>query len=478
MPDPVQLPNELFLVIINYATAREDDQDDMERTKKKALCNLSLVSSQWHAVLIEQIYSTWKHDCDENSISSLWKFLRTILSNRQIADTVREIRYQTLGLGGERFNYAISPPVFSLGDRDMTQNAIFKAGLGHIKPDVINAINNADPKPLLALLLANLRNLRTLHACLPHTDMFLAGVVRGAVKCHQNQPQNENCPLRNLRDVYLKCARWFCYECDYPQYIHVNLLWPIFQLPAIQRLSVSDFKIHEGASRAEYSEDFGDIFNASSVMDLNLVLNDEPDPCLGTRDSLILLALPKTLTRLSVYLERRSRFPRSNLCTPFDLWNGIRQYAGSIEYLDVCGGHGYLRTNNDDDDETKKAKKSHFGSLQDFTRLERLYIEPEVLLGGKYSFRDTLPPNLKSLNFYYDGGLSFRETFSQQLQDFISRVHLHAPSLCHIALDQYDSRSLLDSDVIYDQVGNVCKEHGIKFEAKKLSKYSEGPRHW
>ena len=113
-------------------------------------------------------------------------------------------------------------------------------------------------------------------------------------------------------------------------------------------MSVSDFKLHEGVLRVEYVEDFGDIFETSTVTDLNLVLNPSSDPCLGTPDSLILLALPKILTRLSVYFKRHPLFTHANLCNPFDIWNDIQQYAGSIEYLDV---YGYPQRKEPGDDE-------------------------------------------------------------------------------------------------------------------------------
>lgn len=302
----MQLPHELRLMILNHAADQRDGKEWKKyKTKCRVLSNLSLVSKSWHAILIGEIYSSWEYDFDFSSISSLWKFLRTILSNSQIADTVLKIQYSLFRLGDVRDSDEAAL-TFSQDDRDMIRNAICTAGLAHIKPDVINAINNADPRPLMALLLANLPNLRILHARLPRTDMFLAGVFREAVR---RQPPN---PLLNLREVYLECIPWTCYECWYPQYIHVSLLWPIFQLPAIQRVSVSGFKPHEGASRAEYAEEFGDIFEASTVTDLNLVLNADSDRCLATPDSLILLSLPKSLTRLSIHVKG-NRFAVSSI---------------------------------------------------------------------------------------------------------------------------------------------------------------------
>jgi hypothetical protein len=160
-------------------------------------------------------------------------------------------------------------------------------------------------------------------------------------------------------------------------------------------VSVSDFKPHQGASQAEYAEDFGDNFEASTVTDLNLVLQVDSDPCLGTPDSFILFSLPKRLTRLSVYLKGFLS-PTSTISNT-DIWNGIRPYEGTIEYLDI--------ERSDYDRETDLSK---FGSLRGFKRLERLYIQPE-LLSDKDSLGDILPPNCQSLNFYFDKGFRFRE---------------------------------------------------------------------
>ena len=161
-----------------------------------------------------------------------------------------------------------------------------------------------------------------------------------------------------------------------------------------------------GASKTQYSEDFGNIFGASSVTDLHLTVNDLSDPCLGTPDSLILLALPKKLTRLSVYLKGCYRLSNT------DLWNAIRQYKESIEYLDVHRNRNYRG-------ELSEVSNSHFGSLREFKRLERLYIQVEVLFGDQDNLGDSLPPNSKSLNFYFDNRMSISKIFSQQLQNFI-----------------------------------------------------------
>ncbi|KUL87935.1 hypothetical protein ZTR_03845 [Talaromyces verruculosus] len=96
-------------------------------------------------------------------------FLRTTLPNRQIADTVREvnIRKWTVGLVHRR-----SPLVLDADDFDVVRHAIRTLGLERIEEKILEGLSKADPRPLMAPLLANLRNLTTLYAKIPKLDMF------------------------------------------------------------------------------------------------------------------------------------------------------------------------------------------------------------------------------------------------------------------------------------------------------------------
>jgi hypothetical protein len=133
----------------------------------------------------------------------LWKFLRTIICNGGIAERVHEldIRNWTLALVHGR-----SRLVLSAADLELIRNSIHKMGLQPIEISMLEAARNADPRPLIALLLINLRNLVTLYAHLPETDIFFTEVLRKAVESRPNKPL-ENCPpLQRLREAHIASA--------------------------------------------------------------------------------------------------------------------------------------------------------------------------------------------------------------------------------------------------------------------------------
>lgn len=74
-------------------------------------------------------------------------------------------------------------------------------GLERIEDKFLEALSKADPT-LMALLLANLRNLTTLDAELPEKDIFLDEVLRKAIECQPAQAQNSHRPLHALREAH------------------------------------------------------------------------------------------------------------------------------------------------------------------------------------------------------------------------------------------------------------------------------------
>jgi hypothetical protein len=317
------LPGELFTIVIDYATDRGSDL--------RALCNFSLVSRRWHAALNHRIYSKWLYDGEHHSISSLWQFLRSVLSSRCIADSVHEldIRNWTFGLVHGRRRLFLSED-----DLDLVRNAVRAAGLERIETSVLEALPKADPRPLVALLLANLRNLAVLYAQLPETDIFLDEVLRKAVESERDRPLNDY-PLHGLREAHLASSwnyRAFSFRPK-PQTqgtcykLGINRLWPVLRLPNIQRLSVFDLE-PLGASAL-----FGDSPNTSSITDLTLVCHG--DSLVAVPDGLALLALPKALTNLSIYVDDCGLAKDGNQLSNADLWHGILQHENSLEYLDL-----------------------------------------------------------------------------------------------------------------------------------------------
>ncbi|RYP65601.1 hypothetical protein DL769_006264 [Monosporascus sp. CRB-8-3] len=120
--------------------------------------------------------------------------------------------------------------------------------------------------------------------------------------------------------------------------------------------------------------------------------------------------------------------------------------------------------------------------MQGFKRLKRLYIQPEVLLGGccgddlaPFHLRDTLPPNLESLTFYGDEGLALNKTLSRQLQDVMASTDF--PRLGHFALEMTFGciNCYTDpADPPHDEVEQACRESGRKYETKHASFCTKG----
>jgi hypothetical protein len=311
--------------------------------------------------------------------------------------------------------------------------------------------------------------LTTLYAHLPETDTFLAEVLRKAIESGRDQPPNDN-PLHNLREAHLTSS--WNYRADErardDYRLDLNHLWPVFQLPNIQRLSVFDFESLGASNR------FGNSTKTSRITDLTLVHYN--DSLLAVPDTLALLALPKALTSLSIYWNDCDMLKRPSQPSNADLWNGIRQHEDSIEHLDIYRAcTGCIPPQH-------SANNLHFGSMQGFKRLKRLYIQPEVLLGGcclgdlaPFHLRDTLPRNLQSLTLYRDEGLALNKSLTRQLQDVIASTDF--ASLRHVALEKTFEQIDFYTDPAdppHEEVERACRERGTKYETKHASSCTKG----
>lgn len=460
MPNPVDLPLELFNEVVDHTI---DGRNDV-----KSLCDLSLVDYQWHAALNTRIYSTWLYDGYRCSISSLWKFLRTILCNRRIANEVRTLQIRNWSFG---FVHGRNRVFFSEDDFELVRNAIYKAGIQQLEWSFMEALRKTDPRPLMALLLTSLPNLTTLYAHLPETDIFLAEVLKRALEGQKDKSQNQSPPLQNLREAHL--ASVWNYREDWrarDKYtLKLGHLWPVFQLPTIRKLSVFDFDPLGASIR------FGNIAKASGITDLTIVLHG--DSMLAASDALALLALPKALISLSIYLNDCDLLKRDpKQFSNAGIWKGLGQHQSSVEHLDIyrdCTGCG---------PPVHSPKNSYLGSLHAFRRLKSLRIQPEVLLGGccgndmaPFSLRDTLPPNLESLTIYGDEGLALNKSLGEQLQEVLTSTNF--PGLNHVILEETfnDIRCYIDpAHPPHEEVKRVCRERGVHFETKRGHSLSKG----
>lgn len=457
MTEPPRLPLELLDMVMGHAS---DGMADV-----KMLCNFSLVSSRWYAALSGRIYSRWVHDGEHHSILSLWKFLRSVLTSRRIADAVHELDIRNWHLG---LVYKSGRLVFSDDDVDLIRNALRVAGLERIESSALEALQKADPRPLMALLLACLPNLTTLYAHLPDEDMFFAAVLQKAVEGRQDKQASNGIPLLNrLCEVHLASA-WNYRGRDYQ--LRVKHLSHVFQLPNIQELSVFDLEPFEASDRFENSP------RSSNITNLTLVHHTQS--LLEVPDTLALLALPRRLTKLSIYLNDNDADGYRNQISNIDLWSGIRKHEASLEHLDI------YRDCDGDIPECHSRNNSYFGLMRGFTRLRHLYIQPETLLGGcckgelaPFHLQDTLPPNLESLTLYGYEGLVFIKTLSQQLEKVVTSTDF--PLLGYVAMERKVPRpgwycARPTDPPPHHEVRRACREVGKKYEIKDSPSFTRG----
>jgi hypothetical protein len=455
--EPPRLPFELLDMVMGHAS---DGMADV-----KTLCTFSLVSSRWYAALSGRIYSRWLHDGEHHSILSMWKFLRSVLTSRRIADGVHELDIRNWHLG---LVYKSGRLVLSDDDVDLFRDALRMAGLETIESSALEALQKADPRPLMALLLACLPNLATLHAHLPDEDMFFAAVLQKAIEGRQNQQAPNGIPLLNrLREVHLASA-WIYRGRGYQ--LRVKHLSHVFQLPNIQELSVFDLEPCEAFDR------FGNSPGSSSITNLTLV--HHRGSLLEVPDTLALLAFPRRLTKLSIYLNDNDAMGYRNQISNIDLWSGIRKHEDSLEHLDI------YRDCDGDIPECHSRNNSYFGLMRRFTRLRHLYIQPEVVLGGcctgelaPFRLKDTLPPNLESLVLYGYEGLVFIKNLAQQLEEVVTSPDF--PLLGDVALEMKVPRpgwycTRPTDSLPHHEVRRACREVGKKYETKDSLSFIKG----
>jgi len=131
----------------------------------------------------------------------MWQFLRTVLNNKRIADSVKEVdlRNWILGLVQNR-----GPLKLVDEDLELIEGSFAK-------------LEKADPRPLVALILGSLPNLTTLSGQLPKCvdELFMKMVFKGRKGTQGKQESSDDVPLGQLRDVNL--ASTWVYD-EQPEY--------------------------------------------------------------------------------------------------------------------------------------------------------------------------------------------------------------------------------------------------------------------
>ncbi|KAL3459013.1 hypothetical protein BJX64DRAFT_291673 [Aspergillus heterothallicus] len=410
MHDPADLPPELFNIVLGHVLADRG---------LKHLCSLSLLSRQWHHLLLPVIYSKWTYDGADHSFSSLWSFLITVLRNKHIASMVRTLVIGNWGFNpyaalGEEFTHTIIDK-----DAEYIRGAIRSVGIP--APGVeefFTRLSLGDRRPLVALLLASLPNVTAIDAHIPQSDPVLGAVFRVALESQRKRKEDSDAKeciapatalarLKTLRlwgEVYIHTDPDLSDYDDFRAPVYLNDIWPALFFPRLELLSLTEVDF---MNAQELLEEHNKDNKCSNVRHLTLVQRQNTfrgwDPQGTVEDFEAFMAIfPAGLKSFSFHCEDPAWYgphrKDPNLCVPNPVLRQIlEQHANSLENLDICrkvtGG---------------SEEMGRLGPLPALSRIIHLYIQPAVLFGPgeaddpSLSLRDVLPssPTLQSLTLY------------------------------------------------------------------------------
>lgn len=108
---------------------------------------------------------------------TLWKFVRTVLSNNDLASLVRTLKVANWGYSprGRSYKALYLPP----DELELLRQAAKDTGIGdYFESGIMVSLDRLDRRPLVALLLTCLPNLITAHAHFPQQGTVLAAVLK------------------------------------------------------------------------------------------------------------------------------------------------------------------------------------------------------------------------------------------------------------------------------------------------------------
>lgn len=495
MPDLTDLPVELIDEIFYLAFTSKDvfNQELVDiNGLSRLLSRLLLVNRKHHQVFLPRVYSSWTYNGTLHSYSSLWKFLRTVVTNPDLAATV-----QVLAIG----NWGACPPFyfernrelqdideqfqFTSHDKEVVRLAIQHAGLsselGSLFMDAIFTKSNGyrDKRPLIALILTNLPHVSTVYACIPASDIFLGSILRTVL---DQQKADSGVPgrLSNLKELHLFGeAPAFSEEgpdideADIKQPpLRLNEIWPVFYLHGLRTLHLYNFD----------PDGFGSLFEGKikdsgecHIHHLHIVTK-ETSPS-RVEDVTALLTLPTALKSLTFSWDKDRSKTKEKIngkrrtishISNREVWTAIQKYKDTLEYLDVL--HEFRPGSR-----TAKYRFSdHFGPLTHFTKLRYLSILTEMLIGGyaetptTVQLKDTLPVSIESLVLPTVVDPETTPSFATQLEEIASQLP-HIKYLQIIARGFSSGYGQLEPiPAEYQLVEEACFRNRIRFGIQGL----------
>ncbi|KAL2858596.1 hypothetical protein BJY01DRAFT_201378 [Aspergillus pseudoustus] len=462
MSDPFDLPVELLDPILDLAsgTDLEVDGDHSERLDRRLLRSLLLVNRKWYHGLLPRVYSSWYYNGACHSYMSLWRFLRTVLTSPHIAVLVKTLNVGNWGHGTPFYlSHEVQEP--SPADRDLLSEAICRIGVAHLEDDILEKFSVPTPtdhRPLMALLLACLPNLSTLHAHVPKSDPYLQAIMLESLKrpVLANLRELHVFPEVPIFDQELNGSPGYEWQTRTFDRLELDITWPLLFLHSLHTVFIHDLdtrdlalllKDHRAASNC-----------ICHVRHLHVATHTLSE-CLPD-DVCALLTLPKSLKTVS-FAWKSYKFKHGVAKNDItwkisneQVWAALQQHAPTLESVDIEHGRGSGARH--------RMWRDHFGSLASFTRLKKLVIPLEVLVGLDHSLLSTsLPASLEIVMLPTD---SLRiDRLSPVLGELSSVIASALPRLKQLWLNDqrlYDPDGSVTEP--YQRLRMACTQRGIQ----------------
>ncbi|KAL2786847.1 hypothetical protein BJX66DRAFT_21548 [Aspergillus keveii] len=469
MPNPADLPPEIFTLILSHAL-----DEDVETQK---LLSLSRLSRGWYASLIPRIYSSWTYNGASEPFITLYKFLLTVLRDQQLAAEV-----QTLRLGNWGFYPIAAAPApelqFPDDEIELVCGAVRRAGIAHLEEEILVSLKRRDRRPLVALLLVSLPKLRRVWAHIPRRDPVLGAVLKKVINPGHPEPSSA---LAELSELYI-CQEppvlppWADSDSEDENEVstpeswdslQLNYIWPAFYHKPLRTLSLLYLDTKNASTWLPASEDRAP--NKLSRLEHLHIVAIWNSVC-AYADMHALISQPTALKSFTLSIRDNPYSHRRNeIISNAELWNCLLQHQETLESLDVCRSKGMHRDMN-----------GRFGLIRSsFQKLKHLAAQIEILLGGccgepkaPFRLKDTVPTSIESLTLYGDEGFTVHTDLAAQLKEMVtgSRGDSTFPHLTSIVLD--DSYVLYTDDGInirpaYQDLVTVCKARGVKLRIEE-----------
>lgn len=458
MPDPANLPLEIFGKILDEIVAPPATKCPGLPTRNKyridtqQLYSSTLVSRRWHACSVSKFYSDWFYDGSTHTLARLWKFYRTVRSNRGIAMLVRGAHIEQWEHEELQDLFDFSEDANIMHDRLFSSDRLALWDMMPLRVEPFGCSLLRHLRALLALIMTYLPNLTKLTVIADHLDPSFASVLLNSSRAgghfHPRRVAFQKLKHGNFHTRPRKLRYGYPVE-DHTNRPLLENVWPAYSLPGIENLTIFGFE--PGTSSLDHPIV---CTRTSPVKYLTLARDTSSNMSYDLVRKT--LTPPTTLAKLCLYVNDSIDLDPKAV-TNAELWKILVTFQHSLQHLNVYRDSLASGLHNEGNE--------HMGLLSGFERLETLSIQPEALIGGccgaeraPFQLKDTLPPSLRILTLYdtEEANGVYAALPSQLIQVVGDKRYAFLRS---IALED-ESRSWWESESICHakKVEQACKE--------------------